>query len=137
MSYADMVEDAKSRVRAVTKEELERELASGEAVVVDIRDVRERWELGTVPGARHVDRGMLEFWADPTSPYHKTYMDPERRTILYCAGGLRSALAADTLMKLGYRDVAHLEIGFNGWRDEGGAVEPVPVPDRYRGDSTD
>ena len=132
-----MVEDAKSRVRAVTKEELERELASGEAVVVDIRDVRERWELGTVPGARHVDRGMLEFWADPTSPYHKTYMDPERRTILYCAGGLRSALAADTLMKLGYRDVAHLEIGFNGWRDEGGAVEPVPVPDRYRGDSTD
>jgi len=137
MSYADMVEDAKSRVRAVTKEELERELASGEAVVVDIRDVRERWELGTVPGARHVDRGMLEFWADPTSPYHKTYMDPERRTILYCAGGLRSALAADTLMKLGYRDVAHLEIGFNGWRDEGGAVEPVPVPDRYRSDSTD
>ena len=132
-----MVEDAKSRVRAVTKEELERELASGEAVVVDIRDVRERWELGTVPGARHVDRGMLEFWADPTSPYHKTYMDPERRTILYCAGGLRSALAADTLMKLGYRDVAHLEIGFNGWRDEGGAVEPVPVPDRYRSDSTD
>jgi len=132
-----MVEDAKSRVRSVTKEELERELASGEAVVVDIRDVRERWELGTVPGARHVDRGMLEFWADPTSPYHKTYMDPERRTILYCAGGLRSALAADTLMKLGYRDVAHLEIGFNGWRDEGGAVEPVPVPDRYRRDSTD
>ena len=127
-----MVEDAESRVRSVTKEELERELASGEAVVVDIRDVRERWELGTVPGARHVDRGMLEFWADPTSPYHKTYMDPERRTILYCAGGLRSALAADTLMKLGYRDVAHLEIGFNGWRDEGGAVEPVPVPDRYR-----
>src|SRR5690242_12808706 len=112
MTYEEMVNEAKARVPVVTKEELERELASGEAVVVDIRDVRERWNLGAIPGARHVPRGMLEFWADPTSPYHKRYMDPQKRTILHCAGGLRSALAADTLMKLGYRDVAHLEIGF-------------------------
>ncbi|HEY7200328.1 MAG TPA: rhodanese-like domain-containing protein [Candidatus Dormibacteraeota bacterium] len=133
MTYRDMIEDAKSRVRVVSKEELERELASGEAVVVDIRDARERWDLGAIPGARHVPRGMLEFWADPTSPYHKSFMDPNRRTILHCAGGLRSALAADTLMKLGYQDVAHLEIGLDGWRDEGGAVEQVPVPERYRG----
>jgi rhodanese-related sulfurtransferase len=132
MTYRDMVEDAKSRVPVVSKEDLERELASGEALVVDIRDVRERWDSGAIPGAKHVPRGMLEFWADPTSPYHKRYMDPSRRTILHCAGGLRSALAADTLMKLGYRDVAHLEIGFDGWKEAGGAVEPVEVPDQYR-----
>jgi rhodanese-related sulfurtransferase len=132
MTYEDMVNEAKARVPVVSREELERELAEGRAVVVDIRDVRERWASGTIPGAKHVPRGMLEFWADPTSPYHKDFMDPERRTILHCAGGLRSALAADTLMKLGYRDVAHLEIGFDGWKEAGGAVEPVPVPDQYR-----
>ena len=132
MTLQEMIDDARSRVRVVDREELERELAGGEALVVDIRDVRERWTEGAIPGARHVPRGMLEFWADPASPYHKPYMDPERRTILHCAGGLRSALAADTLMKLGYRDVAHLEIGFDGWREAGGAVEPVPVPDQYR-----
>jgi rhodanese-related sulfurtransferase len=107
-------------------------MAGGEALVVDIRDVRERWNLGAIPGAKHVPRGMLEFWADPTSPYHKKYMDPNRRTILHCAGGLRSALAADTLMKLGYRDVAHLEIGFDGWKEAGGAIEDVPVPEEFR-----
>jgi rhodanese-related sulfurtransferase len=132
MTYQDMVDDARSRVPVVTREELERELASGEAVLIDLRDVRERWSEGAIPGARHVDRGMLEFWADPTSPYHREFMDPNRRTVLHCAAGLRSALAADTLMKLGYRDVAHLEIGFNGWKAAGGAVEDVPVPERFR-----
>src|ERR687884_1609888 len=117
MTVDEMVRDAKSRVPVVGKEELERELASGEALVVDIRDVRERWKSGAIPGAKHVPRGMLEFWADPTSEYHKRYMDPGRRTILHCAGGMRSALAADSLMKLGYREVAHLEIGFDGWKE--------------------
>lgn len=132
MNYQQMVDDAKSRVAVVSREELEAELASGEALLVDIRDVRERWKSGAIPGAKHVPRGMLEFWSDPTSPYHKRYMDPNRRTILHCAGGLRSALAADTLMKLGYRDVAHLEIGFDGWKEAGGPVEEVPVPEEYR-----
>jgi rhodanese-related sulfurtransferase len=132
MTYQDMVDDARSRVEAVTREELEGELASGEAILIDIRDVRERWSLGAIPGARHVPRGMLEFWADPTSPYHRKFMDPKRRTILHCAAGLRSVLAADTLMKLGYENVAHLEIGFEGWQSAGGAVEEVPVPDELR-----
>lgn len=128
-----MVDEARARVAVVTMEELQRELAAGDAVLVDVRDVRERWDSGAIPGARHVPRGMLEFWADPTSPYHRRFMDPTRRTILHCAGGLRSALAADTLMKLGYEDVAHLEIGFDGWKAAGGAVEEVPVPEPYRG----
>jgi rhodanese-related sulfurtransferase len=132
MKVEEMVADAKSRVPVVTKEQLEQELEKGEALLIDVRDVRERWKSGAIPGARHVPRGMLEFWADPTSPYYKRYLDPERRTILHCAAGQRSALAADALMKLGYRDVAHLEIGFDGWKEAGGAVEEVPVPEEYR-----
>jgi rhodanese-related sulfurtransferase len=132
MTSDEMVEDAKSRVRVVSPDELRHELDRGETVVLDVRDIRERWQLGTIPGARHAPRGMLEFWADPTSQYHKAFLEPGRRTVVYCAGGARSALAADALQTLGYTDVAHLEIGFNGWRDQGGAVDPVPVPDEFR-----
>ncbi|MGH7921079.1 MAG: rhodanese-like domain-containing protein [Candidatus Dormibacteraceae bacterium] len=133
MTADEMVADAKTRVPVVTREQLEAELEAGETLLVDIRDIRERWRSGAIPGARHVPRGMLEFWADPTNRYHKPFMDPARRTVLHCAGGARSALAAEALMKLGYRDVAHLEIGFDGWRAAGGAVRPVPVPDEFRG----
>ncbi len=129
LSVKDMVADARTRVRGLSKEEMERELASGKALIIDIRDVRERWRRGTIPGAKHVPRGMLEFWADPQSEYYKPFMQPDKKIILYCAGGLRSALAADVLQKMGYKDVADLEMGFDGWRAAGGAWEPVPVPD--------
>ena len=132
MSVNDMVADARTRIKGLSKEEMERELESGEAVIVDIRDVRERWRDGTIPGAKHLPRGMLEFWADPQSEYHKRYMDPQKHTILYCAGGLRSSLAADVLQKMGYTNVAHLEMGFDGWKKAGGAWEEVPIPDEYR-----
>jgi rhodanese-related sulfurtransferase len=129
MSVNDMVADARTRIQGLSKAEMQRELEAGDAVIVDIRDPRERWREGTIPGAKHVPRGMLEFWADPQSTYHKRYMDPEKRTILYCAGGLRSSLAADVLQKMGYKNVAHLEMGFDQWKAEGGAWEEVPVPD--------
>lgn len=132
MSVNDMIADARTRVKGLSKEEMQRELESGEAVIVDIRDVRERWRDGTIPGAKHLPRGMLEFWADPQSEYHKRYMDPRKRTILYCAGGLRSSLAADVLQKMGYTNVAHLEMGFDGWKKAGGAWEEVPIPDEFR-----
>ncbi len=128
LSVNEMVEDARTRVKGLSVEEVQRELEAGEATIIDIRDVRERWREGTIPGAKHVPRGMLEFWADPQSSYHKRYMDPQKRTILYCAGGLRSALAADVLQKMGYKDVAHLEVGFDGWKQAGGQCEAVPVP---------
>lgn len=127
-----MVADARTRIQGLSMEEMQRELEAGEALVIDIRDVRERWREGAIPGAKHVPRGMLEFWADPTSEYHKKYMDPRRRTILYCAGGLRSSLAADVLQKMGYQNVAHLEMGFDGWKQAGGAYEEVPVPNELR-----
>jgi rhodanese-related sulfurtransferase len=132
MGVKDMVEAAKQRVREVSKADLERELAGGELQLLDIRDVRERWHSGAILGARSVPRGMLEFWADPDSPYYKKGLDPQKRTIVYCAGGMRSALAADVLQQLGYVDVAHLEIGFDGWKESGGQVEKVPVPEEIR-----
>lgn len=132
MSVNDMVTDARTRIQGLSKEEMQRELEAGDAVIVDIRDVRERWREGSIPGARHVPRGMLEFWADPQSEYYKRYMNPEKRTIVYCAGGLRSALAADVLQKMGYKNVAHLEMGFDAWKAEGGAWEEVPLPDKLK-----
>ena len=134
MSVNDMVADARTRIKGLSMEEMQRELESGDAVIIDIRDVRERWREGTIPGAKHVPRGMLEFWADPQSEYHKRYMDPQKRTIVYCAGGLRSSLAADVLQKMGYQSVAHLEMGFDAWKKAGGAHEEVPIPDEFRKD---
>ena len=127
-----MVAAAKQRVRVVSKSELERELQKGDVQLIDVRDVRERWSRGGIPGARSVPRGMLEFWADPESPYYKKGLDPARPTVVYCAGGMRSALAADALQQLGYQDVAHLEIGFDGWKEAGGEVEKVPVPEEIK-----
>ncbi len=132
MSVNDMVADARTRISGLSMEEMQRELESGDAVVVDIRDVRERWREGTIPGAKHVPRGMLEFWADPQSEYHKRYMDPQKRTIVYCAGGMRSSLAADVLQKMGYQNVAHLEMGFDAWKKAGGATQEVPIPEEFR-----
>ena len=132
MSVNDMVADARTRIQGLSMEEMQRELESGKAIIVDIRDVRERWRDGAIPGSKHVARGMLEFWAGPQSEYHKRYMDPEKRTIVYCAGGLRSSLAADVLQKLGYKNVAHLEMGYDAWKKAGGAWEEVPVPSEMR-----
>lgn len=129
----DMVAEAKARIEELSVEELQAEIEAGDVTVVDIRDVRERWERGAIPGARSMPRGMLEFWFDPESKYYKGGLDFDARYVVYCAGGGRSALAADALQQLGYRNVAHLTVGFNGWKDAGGAVEDVePDPKYYR-----
>ena len=122
----DMVEEAKTRIQNLSIGQLQAELAAGGIQLLDIRDVRERQALGWIPGALHVPRGMLEFWVDPTSPYYRGRVDPEKRIVLYCAAGGRSALAADVLREMGFPDVAHLEVGFNGWSAAG---MPVQKPD--------
>jgi rhodanese-related sulfurtransferase len=118
-----MVEEAKTRIENLSVEQFEAEMAKGGVQVLDIRDVRERRKLGFIPGSSHVPRGMLEFWLDPTSHYYSGKVDPEKRIIVYCAGGQRSALAADVLREMGFPNVAHLAVGFNGWASAGRAVE--------------
>lgn len=127
----DLVGEAKSAIEELSVEQLRTEIDAGDVTVVDIRDVRERWDKGTIPGAKSMPRGMLEFWFDPGSPYFRDGFEFDGRYVLYCAGGQRSALAAKVLQDIGYENVAHLEVGFNGWAQAGGATEPVAPPAKY------
>jgi len=123
---AEMVADAKGRIENLTPEQVATELDGDGVVLVDIREDGERAENGAIANAVRAPRGMLEFWADPTSPYHREEFDPERRTILYCASGGRSALATETLQGMGYADVAHLEGGIKAWKESVRPVETSP-----------
>ncbi len=96
-------------------------------VLVDIRDIRELQRDGKVPGAFHCPRGMLEFWIDPASPYHKDAFAQDKKYVFFCAGGLRSALAAQTAQRMGLKPVAHIEGGFGAWKKAGGPVEAAPA----------
>ena len=125
-TVGDMVEEAKKRIENLSIEQLEGEVKRGDVQVLDLRDVRERKKLGFIPGSMHVPRGMLEFWLDPTSHYYSGKVDPMKRIIVYCAGGQRSALAADVLKSMGFPSVAHLEVGFNGWVEAGRPVDKEP-----------
>jgi rhodanese-related sulfurtransferase len=128
---SELVADAKAAIEELSVDELRAELDAGDVTVVDIRDVRERWNLGAIPGAKSMPRGMLEFWFDPESPYYRDGLEFDRRYVLYCAGGQRSALATKALGDLGYTNVAHLTVGFNGWREAGGDVEPIEPDPKY------
>ena len=123
ITAAQLVADAKTRTETLTPDQVADELANGSAILVDLRESEERVQNGAIEGAVHAPRGMIEFYADPTSTYHRAEFDPNLRTILHCASGGRSALAADTLKQLGYTNVAHLGGGFNGWKDSGHPVE--------------
>ena len=122
---AEMVAEAKKRVHNLTVEETAAELERGDALLVDLREPNERAQNGVIAEAVEAPRGMLEFWADPSSPYHRTEFSPERRIILHCGSGARSALAADTLQQMGYTNVAHLDGGFTAWKKAGKPTEEV------------
>lgn len=121
---AQLVTEAKQRIENLTPDQLAAELEGGGVLLVDLREADERAERGTISGAVYAPRGMLEFYADPTNENHRAEFEPKRRTILYCAGGARSALAVETLQQLGYRDVAHLEGGFTAWTRAGLEIAP-------------
>ena len=122
VSASLMVAQAKERVENLAPVEVEAAL-DGECLLVDVREPEERGTQGAIPGSILAPRGLLEFWADPTSPGYREEFDPARRVILYSATGGRSALAAETLQRLGYRRVAHLDGGFKAWIDAGHRVE--------------
>ena len=118
-----LVSEAKARITSLSVDEARRLADAGEALLVDIRDPRELEREGRIPGAFHAPRGMLEFWIDPESPYHKPPLATERRLVLFCASAWRSALAARTLQEMGLDNVAEIEGGFTAWRDAGAPVE--------------
>jgi rhodanese-related sulfurtransferase len=124
-SAAQMVAEAKGQVENLTPQQVAAEVEGGDVTLIDIREDDERLQSGAIPNAVRAPRGMLEFWADPTSPYHREEFDPARRTVLYCASGGRSALAADTLQRMGYRNVAHLDGGMKAWKEAGNPVEEI------------
>ena len=124
-TVVELVTRAKAQIENLTPDQVAREAADG-AVVVDLREPAELQKDGMIEGAVHAPRGMLEFYADPNSPYHRAELDPTQRTILYCASGGRSALATVALATLGYEDVAHLDGGMKAWR---GDDRPVVTPE--------
>ncbi|WP_370212009.1 rhodanese-like domain-containing protein [Alloalcanivorax venustensis] len=114
---------AEARIERLTPEQARALLDDPDVRFVDIRDVRELKREGTVPGALHAPRGMLEFWVDPDSPYHKADFASGQRFVLFCALGHRSALATAQLMDMGFGPVCDIEGGFEAWRGVGGKIE--------------
>jgi rhodanese-related sulfurtransferase len=122
-----LLEAADREVETLPVEDAVKLAGRDDVVLVDIRDIRELNRDGRVPGAFHCPRGMLEFWLDPESPYHKPVFNQDKRYVFFCAGGLRSALAAQTAQRMGLKPVAHIKGGFGAWKQAGGPVEP-PQP---------
>ena len=123
LSSKDMVEAANREVETLPAADAVELAGRDDVVLVDIRDIRELKREGRVPGAFHCPRGMLEFWIDPASPYHKPVFAADKTFVFFCAGGMRSALAAQTAQRMGLKPVAHIKEGFGGWKKSGGPVE--------------
>lgn len=122
-----LVTDAKARITTIPLTDAADAHATPGTLFVDIRDIRELDREGRIPGAMHAPRGMLEFWMDPASPYHKPELLEADRVVLFCASAWRSALATATLNDMGATHVTELEGGFAGWRDAGLPVD-APAP---------
>ncbi|WP_297859089.1 rhodanese-like domain-containing protein [Meiothermus sp.] len=123
IGYQALLEAALAEIETIKAEEARAYLGDPDCVFVDLRDIRELKREGKIPGAFHAPRGMLEFWVDPESPYHKPIFASGKKFIFYCAGGWRSALAAQTVQRMGLEPVCHIEGGFAEWVRIGGAVE--------------
>jgi len=116
----ELCAEAEAEIETITAEEAVK-CADDETVqLIDIRDIRELWREGAIPGAMHAPRGMLEFWVDPESPYYREDFASGKRFIFFCAGGLRSALATQTVQRMGLKPVAHIAGGFAAWKEAGG-----------------
>lgn len=118
-----LVSDAKSVINTVSQEEAQRMFDAGDALLVDIRDPRELEREGRIAGAFHAPRGMLEFWIDETSPYHKPQLATDKMLILFCASAWRSALSVKSLQEMGVENIAEMDGGFSAWKKRGAPVD--------------
>lgn len=124
----ELCAEAEEVVETWTAEQAKMHLDDDAVVFVDIRDIRELWRDGAIPGAVHAPRGMLEFWVDPESPYARDVFQSGKRFLFFCAGGLRSALAARSVHEMGLAPVCHMAGGFGAWKEGGFPVEEKARP---------
>jgi len=123
ISSGALVDRAEREIETIAIDEALKLHGRDDTVLIDIRDIRELQREGRIPGAFHCPRGMLEFWIDPESPYHKPVFAEDKKFVFFCASGMRSALAAWTAQQMGLRPVAHIKGGFGAWRAAGGPPE--------------
>jgi rhodanese-related sulfurtransferase len=120
-----LVDEAMQVVTTIEPKEAKTLLELDNHLLIDIRDIRELWKSGTIKGARHIPRGMLEFWLDPESPYFKSDLKVEMVKILYCASNWRSALASKALMEMGFTNIMHVKGGFQALIEAGFSIQKV------------
>ena len=124
MGIKDLAEQAQTEIKSLAVKETLPRYDDGDLVFVDVRDIREVEKSGTIKGAQHAPRGMIEFWFDPESPYHRDiYGDADKTYVLFCNAEWRSALCAKSLQDMGIKNVAQLFGGLPAWRDAGGPTE--------------
>lgn len=119
----ELCAEAEREIETMTVEQVMAVKDDPNVQIVDIRDIRELWRDGAIPDSLHAPRGMLEFWVDPASPYHRDDFASGKKFIFYCAGGMRSALAAQAVQSMGLKPVAHMAGGYGAWVKAGCPTE--------------
>ena len=123
-SHKQLVEEASLEIKTLTSDEV-KVVLDNDTILIDIRDIRELWREGTIKNAKHIPRGMLEFWLDPSSDYYKEEFSVNKKKILFCAQGMRSALATKTLKDMGFTNIAHVKGGFESLKNKGFSIVEV------------
>ena len=119
-SSQTLVEEAQKKIQTLSPNEVKKLIEKKEITLIDVRDIRELWKEGTIENAKHIPRGMLEFWLDPKSSYYKSNKIKDiKKMVLFCALGWRSALATKSLIEMGFQNVAHVDGGFDALKNNG------------------
>ena len=119
-SSQTLVEEAQRKIQTLSPNEVKKLIEKKEITLIDVRDIRELWKEGTIENAKHIPRGMLEFWLDPESSYYKANKIQDiKKMVLFCALGWRSALATKSLVEMGFQNVAHVRGGFDALKNNG------------------
>ena len=119
-STQTLVEEAQKKIETLNQSDVKDLVDNGKITLIDVRDIRELWKEGTIENSKHIHRGMLEFWLDPESSYYKANKIKDmKKMVLFCAIGLRSALATKSLIEMGFKNVAHVDGGFDALKKNG------------------
>ena len=119
-SSQDLVNEANQVIETLEPFKVKKMIDNNKCTLIDVRDIRELWKEGTIKNSKHIPRGMLEFWLDPQSSYYKeNKFDNKKKLILFCALGMRSALAVKSLVEMGFKNVAHVKGGFDALKKNG------------------